>query len=143
MKNAIYTSMTPILVLATFIGLMTTASWMRAEEKAKKAEEEQMREREARARLWVSLKMEAMEELVDGRCTLPQVSEHMLPLLEPTCEPQLRKRFPADTAEQSLALQIISNVRMIPLEQAKADEVYQRLENQFEQMRASARADRQ
>jgi hypothetical protein len=140
MKNVIYTSMTPFLVLATFIGLMTTSNWMMAEEKARKAEEQQLRERETRARLWVSLKLEALEELVEDRCTLPQASEHLLKLLEPHCEPQLRLRFPADTTEQSLALQIISNVQMLPLEAAKADEVTRRLEKQFEQMKASAQA---
>jgi len=140
MKNVICNSLTPLFVFALFIGLMTGSRWMAADEKAKEAKEQQMREREVRARLWISLKLQGLQELADGNCTLPQVSEQLIDLLDPNCEATLRKSFPAETIEQSMALQIIGNVGMMPLEPAKADEVRQRLEKEFEQMKASARS---
>jgi hypothetical protein len=141
MKN-LCCSIAPLLGVALVVGILTGTHWTPTESESDKitAEDKQLHEREVRAQKRVSLKMSALRDLMDGQCTLAEAAEIVLELMEPQCRPQLRRSFPAETVEQSQALQIIGNIRSMPMSAQQAAEVLSRLEREFAEMKASGTA---
>jgi hypothetical protein len=135
MKNLI-SSVGSLLIVAILLGLLTATHWTPPDnDQISAAETNQLHDRELRARKRGSFKLEALQELIDGRWTLAESAEQLAELMEPQCRPQLQSTFPADTVEQSLALQIISNVRSMPMEPTQANEVLSRLDREFLEMK--------
>jgi len=136
-------SLTPFLVFALFVGLRAASLWVPEDHEPAddSVEERQLHERELRLQTRLQVKIEALRQLSDGECTLSQAVARVICLMEPEYQSLLQHAFPAQTAEQSLALQMIELVRARPIDPEQKDDLQIRLQREFEEMKESATAE--